>query len=210
MAKKLKLSRFVCPICREPIAIKAQVCPHCRTSFSNADIQARVRRHRKSLLEMTAFVSVAAIVVGIWLFPPRQLGENLDENQSLPEVSATPDGYYFQKKDMYRSTPNDICRSLDSRFAETLVGRVSSHLPIGWRFLAFEDFNAQATLDGKGMQAAFRFMAAPPDRPESSFVAVGSFDPANCAIGAMGVGAGGDIDAAVAKPIFTIPGPIDK
>jgi hypothetical protein len=117
-------------------------------------------------------------------------GENPDQDDA-GEVVAKPASYYIRQVDLYREVPNDICRSANPEFIQTLFDRVVSRvLAEGYSAPAFEDFNAVAAYDGKGMEAVLRFRANQPGGVEVMMFAVGPFEPAGCKVGQMRGGVG--------------------
>lgn len=63
MPKKPKSNEVACPRCKEPIALGAEVCPHCRTEFSPEEVATRKKQHRQNWLGGCAvLIALAAIV----------------------------------------------------------------------------------------------------------------------------------------------------
>lgn len=110
------------------------------------------------------------------------------EQPSDVAVSDAPVGFDFRAADLYRETPNDICRSRDREFAAKLIGRaqaaISPDLSIDLRF---EDFQVHDYLDGSaGKEAWLRLRSGEPGQ-SAMLTAAGPFDPANCEVGEMKV-----------------------
>lgn len=124
--------------------------------------------------------------------------------EPAPAPSETPTTYYFRKADLYRDIPSDICRTKDPAFLQNLVQRVSAALPPGTASFDFEDFNAHAALDGKGMEALLRFRTTSPKGESETMYAVGPFDPSNCHIGPMQGGVGADPHGAGSAATFEV------
>jgi hypothetical protein len=115
------------------------------------------------------------------------------------ESAAAPTSYFIRKVDLYRTTPNDICRAQDGEFLANLMGRIGKLLPADYGGLAtIEDFNVGSAFDGKGQSAVLRFHASKAGEPDVMMSAVGKFDPKGCNVGPITVrqGPAGDYPAA--------------
>jgi len=86
MPKSPKYNEIACPKCKEPIAIDAQICPHCRTEFDPADVESRVKGQRKAVAIGCGVI--LAVIVGL-----AALGSSGDEasDKSSSDNVATAD-----------------------------------------------------------------------------------------------------------------------
>ena len=129
-------------------------------------------------------------------------GEQAADNEA--EVVTQPTSYYVGKVDLYRETPNDICRAKDATVLETLIGRITRSLPMGTTWTDFEDFNAHPAAKGNGMEAVLRFHASVDGAAPKMMYAVGSLNPANCYVEKMKGGIGVDPNDPRAIPLFDV------
>lgn len=122
-------------------------------------------------------------------------------NQAGAE-GAPPQGYYIRKADLYRESPNDICRAKDAGFLEALISRSTGALPEGTVWADLEDFNARTAATGKGMEAVVRFRARVDNAQPVMMFATGPFDPATCTVGRLTGGVGSDPGDPRSQTIF--------
>lgn len=123
------------------------------------------------------------------------------------EVSEPkPDSYSFERADLYRDTPRDICSYADRDFARKLMTRINQALPAAAKGSAqFEEFFVQKSPGGKGEQAVVRFSARHGDASDVPMFALGSFAEPGCQIGSMKASVGRDIFLDEGKQSFDIP-----
>lgn len=120
-----------------------------------------------------------------------------DEKQASvePKPMPSPTGYHIMAKDIYREQPRDICRQKNDMFVSDLVSRIDRALrkaELG-SVENFDNFNVQPNETGKGgQQAAVWVHAVYKGEPNTTVVAVGSFDAADCHVGPMKAGNGSE------------------
>ncbi|MFD2578784.1 zinc ribbon domain-containing protein [Novosphingobium colocasiae] len=62
MPKKPKLNEVACPKCKEPIAVDAEICPHCKSVFTADEVASRKKGHAQA----KAF-GCGAVIMGVLL-----------------------------------------------------------------------------------------------------------------------------------------------
>lgn len=117
-------------------------------------------------------------------------------------VEKVPTSYYVRNVDLYRDTPDDICRFNDRDYLQKLIGRVIDALPERTVWTDFEDFNARPSLDGTAMEAVVRFHARSAEANPVMMFAVGPFDPKDCRVGQLTGGIGPEASNPNSEIIF--------
>lgn len=84
MPKKPKYNEVACPKCKEPIAVDAQICPHCRTEFAPAEVATRVQERNRMVGIGCGLLLLVALVIAM-------LGSG-NETTPAPTPSATSSG----------------------------------------------------------------------------------------------------------------------
>lgn len=106
-------------------------------------------------------------------------------------AAPAPTSYAINPANLYRSTPNDICRARNPNFLQALISRARRGVPSAQLAqLRFEDFTVTDGYEGKGREAILRFRVAETGEPRTLMYAVGTFDPSSCAVGELRVGVG--------------------
>lgn len=112
-----------------------------------------------------------------------------DSDSNASDLPA-PTSYYIRAVDLYRSIPNDICRTRDPAFIADLVARITRALPPGMQSsFAFEDFNVTDGYRGTGKEAILRFRVQAGKVRQLRYV-VGDFAPETCALSRVRMGIG--------------------
>lgn len=90
LPKKPKSNEVACPRCKEPIALGAEICPHCRTEFSAEDVAKRRKEHRQNWLGGCAVLIVLVAIVS-YCSGRNDDADQFDGAKSAPTLLPAPD-----------------------------------------------------------------------------------------------------------------------
>ncbi|VVT07245.1 hypothetical protein [Erythrobacter sp. EC-HK427] len=124
-------------------------------------------------------------LIGLAAFALAACGED-----PAPPPAVEPTSFTISPDDLWKPSPDDICRARNPAFLSDLTDRIRAALPPedlpGFEFAGFN-----VTSDrGSGREAVLRFRAGDGSEAPATMVAVGQIDAATCAIGPMQMGAG--------------------
>lgn len=120
MPKKPKHNEVACPKCKEPIAVTAEICPHCRTPFTPEEVAQRVKNHKKSM-----FAGCGCLVLVVALFAAFASGDEKGGSGSSASPNSTTAGSTVEEDPKPGSATPEV-KAAAVQFYSDMIGSLSA------------------------------------------------------------------------------------